>query len=85
MIPMGLVKRSSIVCSAEPHKYHDSTNLPLMVSLIFTLQRVRNTMKNTIDDADYIINWIDLMVINQCVKNFAHSHSMVPGGLPEMS
>ena len=85
MIPMGLVKRSSIVCSAEPHKYHDSTNLPLMVSLIFTLQRVRNTMKNTIDDADYIINWIAFIISNQYVTNSAHSHSMVAGGLQEMS
>jgi hypothetical protein len=34
------------------HKYHDSTNLPLMVLLLFALQRAENTMKNTIDDAD---------------------------------
>jgi len=34
-------------------------------------------MKNTIDDADYIINWIDLIIINQHVKNSAHSHSIV--------
>jgi len=33
----------------------------------FALQRTENTMKNTIDDADYIINWIDLIVIYQCV------------------
>jgi hypothetical protein len=42
-------------------------------------------MKNTIDDADYIINWIDLILINQHVKISGHSHSMVPGGLPEIS
>jgi len=29
-----------------------------MVLLLFALQRAENTMKNTIDDADYIINWI---------------------------
>jgi hypothetical protein len=34
-------------------------------------------MKNTIDDADYIINWINFIVINQCVKNSSHSHSIV--------
>jgi hypothetical protein len=27
-----------------------------MVSLLFILQRAVNTMKNTIDDADYLIN-----------------------------
>jgi len=27
-----------------------------MLSLVFALQRAGNTMKNTIDDADYIIN-----------------------------
>jgi len=42
-------------------------------------------MKNTIDDADYIINWIEFIVLNQSLKNFGHSHSMVAGGLPEMS
>jgi hypothetical protein len=34
-------------------------------------------MKNTIDDADYIINWINFIVLNQCVKNSSHSHSIV--------
>jgi hypothetical protein len=56
-----------------------------MVSLFLALPAVENTMKNTIDDADYIINWIDLIVINQRVKNTGHSHSMVAGGLPDMS
>ena len=42
-------------------------------------------MKNTIDDADYIINWIVFIIINQYVMNPSHSHSMVAGGLPEMS
>jgi len=30
----------------EHPQYHDSTNLPLMVSLLFALQRAENTMKN---------------------------------------
>ena len=42
-------------------------------------------MKNTIDDADYIINWINFIALNQRVKNSGHSHSMVAGGFPEMS
>jgi len=42
-------------------------------------------MKNTIDDADYIINWIEFIVLNLSLKYFGHSHSMVAGGLPEMS
>ena len=42
-------------------------------------------MKNTIDDADYIINKIYFIVFNQCVKNSAHSHSIVAGGLLEIS
>ena len=46
-----------------------------MVLMSAALQRATNTMKETIDDADYIINWIDLIVINQCVKIPAHSHS----------
>ena len=48
-----------------------------MVSLLFVVSRAENTMKNTIDDADYIINWIDLFVINQCVINPSHSHSII--------
>ena len=42
-------------------------------------------MKYTIDDTDYIINLIDLIVIIQHVTNFGHSHSIVAGGLPEIS
>jgi len=34
-------------------------------------------MKNTIEDADYIINWINFIVLNQCVKNSSHSNSIV--------
>ena len=33
-------------------------------------------MKNTIDDADYIIDLIDFIVINQCVIDSGHSHSI---------
>jgi len=36
-----------------------------MVSLACALQRTGNTMKNTIDDADYIINMINLTLIIQ--------------------
>ncbi len=42
-------------------------------------------MKNTIDDAVYIINWIIFIVIYQMLNNFGHSHSIVAGGLLEMS
>ena len=42
-------------------------------------------MKYTIDDADYIIDWIILIVTNQYVINSGHSHSIVAGGLPDMS
>ena len=38
-----------------------------MVSLIFVIQRAENTMKNTIDDADYIINGIVFIIIIQYV------------------
>lgn len=42
-------------------------------------------MKNTIDDVDYIINW-NVFVINiQYIINSCHSHSMVAGGLLDMS
>lgn len=56
-----------------------------MVSLLSALQRAENTVKYTIDDADYIINWVIFIIINQLVMNFRHSHSMVAGGLLEMS
>jgi hypothetical protein len=42
-------------------------------------------MKNTIDDADYIIYWIVFIIILQYVTKPCHSHSMVAGGLPEIS
>jgi hypothetical protein len=66
-------------------QYHASINFPCMVSIRSTLLPATNTMKNTIDDAEYIINWVDLIVINQCVKNSRHSHSMVAGGLLDIS
>ena len=56
-----------------------------MVSAFFALLHATNTMKDTIDDADYIINWIALIFISQCVKKPGHSHSMVAGGLLEIS
>lgn len=42
-------------------------------------------MKNTIDDADYIININNIILIIQWLTNFCYSHSMVAGGLLEMS
>ena len=48
-----------------------------MVSLLFALQRAENTMTNTIDDADYIIDLVVLIIIFQCVTNSCHSHSIV--------
>jgi len=36
-----------------------------MVSPVFALQRPENTMKNTIDDADYIINLKNLTLYIQ--------------------
>jgi hypothetical protein len=48
-----------------------------MVSLFPALLRGKNTMKNTIDDADYIINWIILIIIIQWDRNTGHSHSIV--------
>jgi hypothetical protein len=56
-----------------------------MVSLLFALQRVDNTMKNTIDDAEYIINLGLFIIIYQLLTNSRHSHSIVAGGLPEIS
>ena len=66
-------------------KYYDRTNPPLMVSPVFALQPVENTMKYTIDDTDYVINSIYLIVKIQQLENSSHSHSIVAGGLLEMS
>ncbi|MEJ2692875.1 MAG: hypothetical protein P8166_07360 [Candidatus Thiodiazotropha sp.] len=54
--PLGLVQRPSIAYSAERTQYYDSTNLPLKVSLVFVLQRPKNTMKSTIGDSDNIVD-----------------------------
>jgi len=48
-----------------------------MVSLDFARQPLENTMKNTIDDADYIINPETLSLYNQNVTNTSHSHSII--------
>ncbi len=42
-------------------------------------------MKNTIDDVDYIIDSIAFIIIFQYVINQGHSHSIVAGGLLEIS
>ena len=62
---------------AERKKYHDSTHPPLMVSLLFVLQRAENATKNTIDDVDCVINSIVLFLIFQNVINSSHSHSII--------
>ncbi|MEW8072988.1 MAG: hypothetical protein AB2826_21440, partial [Candidatus Thiodiazotropha sp.] len=51
--------------------------LPCMVSILSAFPYATNTMKNTIDDADYIIDCIDLIIIIQYVINSGHSHSIV--------
>ena len=48
-----------------------------MVSTFSALLHAINAMKNTIDDADYIINRLVFIVINQCIVKYAHSHSIV--------
>jgi hypothetical protein len=45
--------------------------------MISALLHAINTMKITIDDADYIINWIIFIIIFQKVTNSCHSHSIV--------
>ena len=60
----------------ERRQYHASIYFSLMVSMSALLHAM-NTMKNTIDDTDYIIDQIVLFLINQCVKNYGHSHSIV--------
>jgi len=40
----------------ERRQYHASINFSLMVSMSSALLHAINTMKNTIDDADYIID-----------------------------
>ena len=74
---LGPIKLLENIHSVELLKYDDYTNLTLMVSLLLVLQRAGNTMKNTIDDADYIINRIVFILIIQYVINSSHSHSIV--------
>jgi hypothetical protein len=78
-------KEFSCVCAVQLPRYHAKLDFHLMVSMCSASPHARNTMKNTIDDADYIINLVVLIVINQCIKKSGHSHSMVAGGLQEMS
>lgn len=56
-----------------------------MVLLLSALQPAGNTIKNAIDDAEDIINWNYFISIFQQVKSFRHSHSIVAGGLLEIS
>ena len=42
-------------------------------------------MKTAIDDADYIIDSFVFIIMIQYVTNTCHSHSMVAGGLLEIS
>jgi len=48
-----------------------------MVSIFSALLGTTYTMKNTIDDADYIIDRIVLIVIIQCATISGHFHSIV--------
>ncbi len=66
-------------------KYHDHGKLPHMVLLDLARQPLGNTMKNTIDNADYMVICADLPFTNQNLINPGYSHSMVAGGFPEMS
>lgn len=56
-----------------------------MASMLPVLPHAINTMKNTIDDADFIINQVVFISTIQLFTNSGHSHSMVAGGFPEMS
>jgi succinate dehydrogenase hydrophobic anchor subunit len=51
--------------AAQALRYHAGINIPRMVLLFSALLHAINTMKNTIDDADYIINWIVFIINNQ--------------------
>jgi len=41
------------------------------------LLHAKNTMKNTIDDADYIVNLDYFIIMFQWVTKFSHSHSII--------
>jgi hypothetical protein len=48
-----------------------------MVSMFSALLHAINTMKNTIDDVDYIVTFISFIFIFQYVINSGHSHSII--------
>jgi hypothetical protein len=48
-----------------------------MVLPVSALLPALNTMRNTIDDADYIINESYFIFIFQWFTNFRHSHSII--------
>jgi len=48
-----------------------------MVSMFSALLHAINTIKNTIDDADYIIDWSYFNVIFQYFANSSRSHSII--------
>ena len=70
-------KAFSCACAVQVPRYHARFNFHPMVSMYSALLHARNTMKNTIDDVDYIINRIVLFLIIQYVINYRHSHSIV--------
>ena len=48
-----------------------------MVSMFSALPHAINTMKNTTDDADHIINVIIFIVVFLNITNPDHSHSII--------
>lgn len=66
-------------------RYHASINFPVMVSMLSASLRAKNTMKNTIDNADHVIDLSCFIVIFQYAMISAYSHSMVAGGFEDTS
>ena len=58
-------------------RYHDHPKNPIMVFMTGADFWSKNTMKNTIDDADHIVNFRYFIIIYQYVMNSFYSHSMV--------
>ena len=56
-----------------------------MASMFSALVRTTYAMKNTIDDADYIIDFCIFIVIFQYVMKYSYSHSIVAGGFDDTS
>ena len=56
-----------------------------MVSMLSASLRAKNTMKNTIDNADHVIDLSCFIVIFQYAMISAYSHSMVAGGFEDTS